>query len=116
MHELGVVFYVIKDVNKIAKENQVEKVNAVVLEIGEVSTVVPELLIDCWNWAVKKEPILEGAELKVETIKAVTHCEDCGEDYETVKYAKICPHCQSENTYLLRGNEFSIKEIEVPND
>lgn len=115
MHELGVVFYVIKDVNAIAQENDIEKVHSVVLEIGEVSTVVPELLLDVWKWAIKKEPVLVEAELKIETIPAVTHCEDCGQDYETVKYAKICPHCQSENTYLLQGNEFNIKEIEVPN-
>ena len=35
MHELGVVFYVVKDVKKVAKENHVEKVSAVTLEIGE---------------------------------------------------------------------------------
>ena len=29
MHELGVVFYVVKDVKKVAEENHVEKVSAV---------------------------------------------------------------------------------------
>ena len=31
MHELGVVFYVVKDVKKVAEENHVEKVSAVTL-------------------------------------------------------------------------------------
>ena len=36
MHELGVVFYVVKDVKKVAEENHVEKVSAVtLLELGE---------------------------------------------------------------------------------
>lgn len=113
MHELGVVFYVIRDVKQVAEENKVESVETVTLEIGEVSGVVHELLTDCWNWAVKKEPVMEHAKLQIETIKAVTHCEDCGQEYETVTYAKVCPHCKSENTYLLRGNEFNIKEIGV---
>lgn len=113
MHELGVVFYVIKDVKKIAEENQVEQVETVTLEIGEVSGVVHEYLIDCWNWAVKKEPLMEHAKLLIETIPAVTFCEDCGKSYETVTYAKVCPYCQSEHTYLLQGNEFNIKEIGV---
>lgn len=56
MHELGVVFYVIRDVKKIAEENRVEQVESVTLEIGEVSGVLHEYLIDCWNWAVKKNP------------------------------------------------------------
>lgn len=47
MHELGVVFHVIKSVNKIAAENNVAKVTAVTIELGEVSTVIPEYLQDC---------------------------------------------------------------------
>lgn len=113
MHELGVVFYVIRDVKKVAEENAVEKVESVTLEIGEVSGVVHHLLEDCWKWAVKKEPIMESAQLLIEEIPAVTHCEACGADYETVKYAKICPHCGSDRTYLIQGNEFNIKEIGV---
>lgn len=113
MHELGVVFYVIRDVKKIAEENQVECVETVTLEIGEVSGIVHDYLIDCWKWAVKKEPIMEHAKLQIETIPGITFCEDCKREYETVRYAKICPYCQSEHTYLVQGNEFNIKEIGV---
>lgn len=69
--------------------------------------------MDCWNWAVKKHEILADCELRVERIDAVTYCEDCQKNYSTVEHGKICPYCKSENTYLLRGNEFNIKEIEV---
>ena len=113
MHELGIVFYIIRDVKKAAEENGVEHVSAVVMNIGEVSTMIPEYLTDCWRWAADKEPMLKGCELKVNTIPAVTHCEDCGREYETVRYGKKCPHCNSQNTWLLRGNEVEIKEIEV---
>lgn len=113
MHELGVVFYVIDDVEKVAKENNVQRVHSVTLEVGDVSTVIPEYLMDCWNWAVKKHEILADCELRVERIDAVTYCEDCQKNYSTVEHGKICPYCKSENTYLLKGNEFNIKEIEV---
>ena len=49
MHELGVVFHIIKSVNKIAIENNVHHINSVTLQIGEVSTAVPYLVEDCWN-------------------------------------------------------------------
>ena len=116
MHELGIVFYIIRDVKKAAEENGVKKVAAVVMSIGEVSTIVPEYLQDCWRWAADKEDLLRGAELKVNTIQAVTYCEDCHAEYGTVEHGRICPHCGSEHTYLLRGNEVEIKEIEVPNN
>ncbi len=113
MHELGVVFYVVRDVKKVAEENRVKKVSAVTLEIGEVTGIVHDYLIDCWNWARKKEPVMEEAKLKIDQIDAVTFCEGCGEEYPTVAHGKICPYCGSERTYLRRGNEFLIKEIEV---
>lgn len=113
MHELGVVFYVVRDVKQVAEENAVEKINSVTLQIGEVSGIIHDYLIDCWNWAKKKEPVMEEAELLVEQIDAVSVCEDCGQEYPTVQYAKICPFCGSEHTYLVRGNEFLIKEIEA---
>ena len=113
MHELGIVFYIIKDVKQVAEENLSKHISKVVMNIGEVSTVVPYYLTDCWNWAVQKEEMLKGCELVINKIPAVTHCEDCKQEYETVKYGKKCPHCGSKNTFLLRGNEVEIKEIEV---
>jgi len=113
MHELGIVFYIIKDVKEVAVENDAKHISKVVMNIGEVSTVVPSYLIDCWNWAVKKEELLTDCELVVNTMPAVTYCESCGGEYPTVKHGKTCPHCGSGKTYLLRGNEVEIKEIEV---
>lgn len=111
MHELGIVFNIIKTVEQLGEENSLEKVSAVILEIGEVSGVVPQFLTECWGWAVKEYPLLENSELRVEKIEAVTICDDCGKTYPTMEYAKICPHCKSENTYLVTGNEVNIKEI-----
>ena len=82
-------------------------------EIGEVSGIIESYLQSCWKWSVeKKSQIMHGAKLYVETIPAITYCEDCKQTYETVQYGKICPRCGSEHTYLLQGNEFNIKEIE----
>ena len=112
-HELGVTFYIMDYLEKIAKENDIEKIRKGVLELGEVSTVVESYLQNCWMWAAKRRLLFEEAELIVETLPAITYCEDCEKTYSTVEYGKICPYCDSEHTYLLQGNEFNIKEIEV---
>ena len=113
MHELGTVFYVIEQVDKICRENELTVVGSVTLEIGEVSGIIPEFIVDCWNWARVKNEFMKNAELKIETLEAVTYCEDCQKTYPTLKYKKICPYCGSEHTYLLTGNEYNIKEIEA---
>lgn len=111
MHELGVVFHIIDDLQEVGKQNEIEKIHSVTLQLGEVSGVVPDLLTDAWKWASDKNELMKGAELIIETLPAVTYCEDCKSEYETVAHGKICPNCGSKNTYLLRGNEFLIKEI-----
>ncbi len=113
MHELGVVFHIADAVTDVAKQNNVSKVKKVVMEIGEVSTVVNDQLIDCWNWNANRTDLLRGCEMEIVTIPAVTYCEDCKKTYPTVKYGKICPYCKSERTYLLEGNGVAIKQIEV---
>lgn len=113
MHELGVVFYIADSVIKTAEENNVSHINRVVLEVGEVSTIVNSYLEDCWNWNAKRTPMLEGCKLEIETIPAITYCENCGEKYGTVEFGKECPKCHSDKTYLIQGNETNIKEIEV---
>ena len=113
MHELGIVFHVIRTVENAAAENALAHVDAVTLELGEVSGVVHAELTSCWKWAVIKTTLLEGAELLIETIPAVTWCESCQSSYPTVPQGKICPHCGSADTWLLQGNEMNIKEIRV---
>ncbi len=114
MHELGIVMHVIHSVEEVARENKLSQVSAVTLEIGEVSGVVHHYLTDCWQWAVKKTDVLQNAQLRIESLPAVTHCDMCQSDYPTVEYGKTCPHCGSEDTWLLTGREMNIKEIEVP--
>ena len=116
MHELGIVYHIIRDVENVARANGVGRVSSVTLLLGEVSGVVPDLLLDAWRWAADKKPITEGAELMVEPVEAVTHCDACGRDYATVEHGKICPHCGSGDTYLLQGQEVMIKQIETPDE
>lgn len=112
MHELGIVFHMIGMLEGIACSNKLTRVTKVTLSLGEVSGVLPDYLVDCWDWAVKRTDVLHDAVLNVVQIDAVTVCNDCGKTYPTVKYGKICPHCQSPNTVLLHGNEIEIDAIE----
>lgn len=116
MHELGIVFHIIRGVEEVGRKNRVKRVSAVTLQMGEVSGVVEHYLQDCWRWAADRSELLKGAQLRVETIPARTLCEDCGEIYPTVPHGKTCPACGSQQTHLLQGSEMLIKAIEVPEE
>ncbi len=113
MHELGIVFHIIDSLEKVGEKEHLSEVASVTLEIGEVSGVVDHYLKDCWKWASDKSPLLKGAALITQEIPAVTYCEGCKKTYQTTQYGKICPYCAGEDTWLVQGNEFNIKEIEA---
>ena len=115
MHELGIVFHILKEAEDVARANNVREISAVVLDIGEVSGIVNDYLVDCWDWAKKKTDALKDAELKINVIHAKTFCENCKKEYVTVRFGKVCPYCKSESTYLITGNETIIKEIHAKN-
>lgn len=113
MHELGIVMNVVSQVEKAAKENNVEKVVGLTIEVGEVSAVVPELFTDAFDWAKKRTEYLKEAKLNLVMLQAVTYCQDCKKTYSTTEFAKECPYCHSTNTYLVTGDEIKIKSIDV---
>jgi len=113
MHELGIVFTIADRVKEIAKANNASHVESVTVQIGEVSDVVHTWLTDCWDWNAARTPILNGCKLEVITIPAITQCDGCGQLYRTVPQGKICPHCGSDKTWLLQGNETMIQDIRV---
>lgn len=113
MHELGIVTHIAKTLDEVAKDNGLDSIATVTLEIGEVSGILLDYFTDCWDYFKVKNPVLKDCKMIIETIPALTYCEDCHQTYETVRYAKICPHCGSEHTYLVQGNECNIKQIEV---
>lgn len=112
MHELGIVFHMIETLEKVGQANELTRISKVALNLGEVSGVLPDYLQDCWRWAANRSDLLQGAELAVTTVEAVTVCNACGRTYGTVAHGKICPHCGSPDTVLLHGNEVEIDTIE----
>ena len=113
MHEMGIVLHVAKTLDETAKEEHIVRIGSVTLEVGEVSGIITDLFVDCWNYFKVKHPVLAESELRLVTIPAVTFCGNCGKTYETVRYGKECPYCHSGETWLVDGSQCVIKEIEA---
>ena len=111
MHELGIVVKVLEQVDEVAEQYNAEKILKVTMEVGEVSTIVPDLFTDAFDWAKKRTKFAQDAELEMILIEGRTYCQSCGETYKTTEYGKKCPHCGSDETYLLTGDQVVIKDI-----
>jgi hydrogenase nickel incorporation protein HypA/HybF len=110
MHELGVIIEIVKQVEQIAAENEVNKIESLVLQIGELSSMVPQYMKKLYPAAIEGT-ILEDSTLEIEVIPANGLCKDCSKVFNLIIDKGICPYCQSKNFELLSGKEFMIKEI-----
>lgn len=113
MHELSIVFEVVDSLEKLAKENNIHKIVGLTMEIGEVSTVIPDYFRDCFEWAKEKHELIKDCKLDIVVLEAISYCRDCKETFSTTKYGKECPHCHKDNTYLITGDELNIRDIKV---
>lgn len=110
MHELGICDALLKMVDKIAKEEELENVKRVTVEVGTLSGVISAYLEDCWT-AVTDGTKYETTEFVAETIYGIAKCLDCGEEFTADLNDLRCPRCSGKKLTPLTGRELTLKEI-----
>ncbi len=103
MHEMGIVTHLARTLDDLAEEQHITRFGSVTLQVGEVSGIMTDYFVDCWDYFKKRHPKLVDCELRLETMEAVTYCGNCGKTYPTVQYGKECPYCHSGETWLAKG-------------
>lgn len=110
MHELGILMGAINTVENFAKKNRVTKIQTLVLQIGELSSMIPKYIEDCYPAAVEGT-LLQDTELKIEILPGNAICISCNKVFNLIENHDICPVCGSHDWEILSGKEFMIKEI-----
>jgi hydrogenase nickel incorporation protein HypA/HybF len=88
------------------------RVREVVLEIGNLSGVVPEAVEFCFT-ACAQGTLLEGAILTIERVQARGSCAGCGASFPVNAYYEPCPGCGDYGVMITSGEELRVKELEV---
>lgn len=113
MHELSLLVEVVKVVEDLVVENEIKRLKSIVLQIGEVSTVIPTFMEEYFPVVTLDKPFFKDTTLEIEMIPGEAKCLDCGEIFNIVKTKGYCPKCNSFEKEVLRGREFLIKELLV---
>ena len=115
MHELQVTERILEIALKYAEPNQVEKILAIHLKIGELSDLEDEWIQKYFDY-LSKDTIAEGAQLKIQRTPVVMECDDCFHSFNVdLKQTKDiqCPECGNEKCTLISGREYRIENMEV---
>lgn len=110
MHELGLIYQVIKTVDEVKHEQNLTEIESITLQIGEMSDVVPKFITQAWENA-KISTAYADTKLLVESVKARAKCNDCGHIHDVRDIDFVCPQCGSMKLSIVSGREFLIKEI-----
>lgn len=110
MHELGIMVEVIKTVEDFARTNGLTKIDTLVLQIGELSAMIPQYIEACYP-AAADGTLLQETTLKIEILPGNALCKRCTKVFNLLESKKKCPHCGNETWELLSGKEFMIKEV-----
>ncbi len=111
MHELGVLNSMVHTIERMINEQDFTKVHKVVIEVGELSGIVPRYLEVSWPAATYKT-FMEDTELELIVIPGIVKCKSCGRVFNAVYSDLSCPDCSSVSMEILEGDDLMIKQIE----
>jgi hydrogenase nickel incorporation protein HypA/HybF len=123
MHEFSAACSIVDTALEAARSNNVTKITVVNVELGEFTFLIPEQLI--FNFEIaSKNTMLEGADLRIKSVKGQLTCNDCGFKGDSeinpdlppqiAVFAPMkCPKCGSSSTQITGGKDFVITNIEA---
>lgn len=115
MHELSVCQAMLAQVAEVADREQASEVTRILLRIGPLSGVVPELLEQAFTIA-RAGTIADQAELVTEAQPIRVRCSQCGAESEATVNRLLCAACGDFRTRLISGDELLLASVELKRD
>lgn len=111
MHEIGALTEAVKMAQAAAEENGVERIAAVLLEVGELSGILPVFLEKYYPIVIEGNELFRDSQLQIEQVPGRGMCLDCQSVYNVMRFEGACPKCGSRAKTILSGQDFVLKSI-----
>lgn len=112
MHEMSLCEGVLQVLQAEASKQDFNKVIAVWLEIGDLSSVEPEAMLFSFD-VVTRNSLADGAKLNIINVPGDAWCMQCSKSVTVKQRFDECPDCGSYQLQVTGGDEMKIKELEV---
>ncbi len=112
MHEYSIVQSLIASCEENARVNSATQVTKVVVKIGAMSGVEPQLLETAFD-TFKEETICAGAKFQINIQALKIYCHNCLKEYELEKDNYNCPSCQGVELDVLDGEDIYLMQLEM---
>jgi hydrogenase nickel incorporation protein HypA/HybF len=115
MHELPVTESILNVVLKHASRQNVNKIVAIHLEIGELAELEDKWIQHYFDY-FSKGTLAENAKLMIKKTPIILKCETCFHSFEIKKTdleGGKCPECGKKKLSLTAGKKYHVKNMEV---
>ena len=112
MHEMSIAQSILDIVDEYMTNENGRKLLEVAVEVGELTAVVPDSLIFCYESLVDSSPYRDS-KIRINVIPLTGTCPDCSKSFKIEKFEFLCPTCQSSNISVDGGQELRITHLEV---
>ena len=112
MHELSVCQALVDQLRGLAVRESAQRITRVLLRVGPLSGVVPELLEHAFPIAAA-ESVAEGAAIAIEDAPVRVRCRSCGAETSAAAGSLVCGSCGDFRTDLVSGDELLLVSVEL---
>lgn len=112
MHEYSIVQSLLESCEEQARQNEANKITKVVVKIGVLSGVEPDLLQTAFD-TFKEQTICHDAEFIINLQEIEILCNDCNIKSTLQKHEFSCPNCQSINLQVTDGEDMYLMSLEM---
>ncbi|QKJ22806.1 hydrogenase/urease nickel incorporation protein HypA [Poseidonibacter lekithochrous] len=112
MHEYSIVQSLLESCEQHARENDAKEVTKVVVKIGVLSGVEPDLLQTAFD-TFKEQTVCHNAEFILNIQKITIKCVSCNNESVLEKHEFQCPSCQSTNIEVIDGEDMYLMSLEM---
>ncbi len=110
MHELAICQALIDQVTSVARSNGARKVSEILLDIGPLAGVEPDLLANAFPVA-SAGTVAEGAVLNVTPAPVRVWCRSCELESDAKVNRLVCGQCGDWRTELRSGDELLLRSV-----
>ena len=112
MHEYSIVQSLLDQCEDNAKANNATKVTKVVVKIGVMSGVEPDLLQIAFD-TFKEGTMCENCEYIQNIQPIIIRCHKCNQESTLEKNEYCCSHCQSLELGVIDGEDLMLMQLEL---
>jgi hydrogenase nickel incorporation protein HypA/HybF len=112
MHELAMAQAILDEAQQQVEAHRAHKVLVIRLQVGELSTAMPEALTFSFE-VISKDTCAQDAKLDITRVPWRIRCSSCHKEYRVHDCLALCPECNSAGGETISGKELMITEMEV---